>query len=29
LKLKSKAEALGLHEVENKVRAWIPRRGAL
>jgi sporulation protein YlmC with PRC-barrel domain len=29
VKLKCKAEALGLHEVEDKVRAWIPRRGAL
>ena len=29
VKLKSKAEPLGLHEVEDKVRAWIPRRGAL
>jgi sporulation protein YlmC with PRC-barrel domain len=29
VKLKSKGEALGLHQVENKVRAWIPRRGAL
>lgn len=29
VKLKSKAEKLGLHIVENRVRAWIPRRGAL
>jgi len=29
VKLKCKAETLGLHEVEDKVRAWIPRRGAL
>jgi hypothetical protein len=29
VKLKCKAEKLGLHEVEDKVRAWIPRRGAL
>lgn len=29
VKLKSKAEKLGLHEVEDKVRAWIPRGGAL
>ena len=29
VKLKSGAEKLGLHLVENKVRAWIPRRGAL
>jgi len=29
VKLKSKAEKFGLHEVENKVRKWIPRKGAL
>lgn len=29
VKLKSKAETFGLHEVEDKVRAWIPRKGAL
>lgn len=29
VKLKCKAETLGLHEVEDKVRTWIPRRGAL
>jgi sporulation protein YlmC with PRC-barrel domain len=29
VKLKSAAEALGLHRTEDKVRAWIPRRGAL
>ena len=29
VKLKSKAEKIGLHEVEDKVRAWIPRKGAL
>jgi sporulation protein YlmC with PRC-barrel domain len=29
VKLKSKAEKLGLHEVEDKVRAWIPRMAAL
>ena len=29
VKLKSKAEELGLHEVEDKVRAWIPREGAI
>ena len=29
VKLKSRAESLGLHEVEDKVRAWIPRKGAL
>jgi sporulation protein YlmC with PRC-barrel domain len=29
VKLKSGAEALGLHRTEDKVRAWIPRRGAL
>jgi sporulation protein YlmC with PRC-barrel domain len=29
VKLKSEAEALGLHRTEDKVRAWIPRRGAL
>ena len=28
-KLKAKAETYGLHEVEDKVRAWIPRKGAL
>jgi sporulation protein YlmC with PRC-barrel domain len=29
VKLKSAAEKLGLHQVEDKVRAWIPRRGAM
>jgi len=29
VKVKSGAEKLGLHLVENKVRAWIPRKGAL
>ena len=29
VKLKGRAETLGLHEVEDKVRAWIPRKGAL
>lgn len=29
VKLKSRAESLGLHQVEDKVRAWIPRKGAL
>lgn len=29
VKLKSRAETLGLHEVEDKVRGWIPRKGAL
>jgi sporulation protein YlmC with PRC-barrel domain len=29
VKLKCKAEKLGLHEVEEKVRAWMPREGAL
>ena len=29
VKLKSKGEKLGLHGVEDKVRAWIPRQGAL
>jgi len=29
VKLKSRAEKLGLHLVEDKARAWIPRRGAL
>lgn len=29
VKLKCRAEALKLHVVEDKVRAWIPRRGAL
>jgi hypothetical protein len=29
VKLKSKAETLGLHQVEDKVRAWIPRWGAM
>jgi sporulation protein YlmC with PRC-barrel domain len=27
--LKCPAEKVGLHKVEDKVRAWIPRRGAL
>jgi hypothetical protein len=29
LKLKDRAEDLGLHEVEDRVRRWLPRRGAL
>jgi len=29
VKLKSRGETLGLHEVEDKVAAWIPRKGAL
>jgi sporulation protein YlmC with PRC-barrel domain len=29
VKLKSAAETLGLHLVEDKVRSWIPRKGAL
>jgi sporulation protein YlmC with PRC-barrel domain len=29
VKLKSCGEDLGLHQVEDKVRAWIPRKGAL
>jgi sporulation protein YlmC with PRC-barrel domain len=29
VKLKARAETLGLHDVEDKVRAWIPRKGAL
>ena len=29
VKLKCKAEALGLHEVEDEVRKWIPRKAAL
>lgn len=29
VKLKSTAEKLGLHRVEDKVRGWIPRGGAL
>ena len=29
VKLKCKAEKLGLHEVEYKVRTWIPRKAAL
>jgi sporulation protein YlmC with PRC-barrel domain len=28
VKLKSRAEALGLHEVENRVQEWIPRKAA-
>jgi sporulation protein YlmC with PRC-barrel domain len=28
VKLKCKAEALGLHKVEDKVAAWIPRKAA-
>ena len=28
VKLNSAAEALGLHQTEDKVRSWIPRRGA-
>jgi murein tripeptide amidase MpaA len=27
--LKGTAESLKLHQVEDEVRAWIPRRGAL
>jgi sporulation protein YlmC with PRC-barrel domain len=29
VKLKSRAEALGLHVAEDRVRAWIPRVGAM
>jgi len=29
VKLKTAAEPLGLHQTEDKVRAWIPRWGAL
>ncbi|HZC37673.1 MAG TPA: hypothetical protein VE221_03235 [Sphingomicrobium sp.] len=29
VKLKCTAEKLGLHKTEDKVSAWIPRRGAL
>ena len=29
VKLKSRAEELGLHVVEDKVRGWIPRVGAM
>jgi sporulation protein YlmC with PRC-barrel domain len=29
VKLKVKGESLGLHQVENRVGAWIPRKGAL
>jgi len=29
VKLKCTAEKVGLHRTEDKVRAWIPRRGAL
>jgi len=29
VKLKSTAEKLGLHQTEDKVRAWIPRKGAM
>jgi len=29
VKLKSRGEALGLHTVEDEVRTWIPRKGAL
>jgi sporulation protein YlmC with PRC-barrel domain len=29
VKLKTSAEDLGLHRVEDRVRDWIPRRGAL
>ena len=29
VKLKSKGEKLGLHQVEDKVATWIPRKGAL
>ena len=28
VKLKARAETLGLHEVEDKVGAWIPRKAA-
>ena len=28
VKLKCKAETLGLHKVEDKVAAWIPRKAA-
>ena len=28
VKLKARAETLGLHEVEDKARSWIPRVGA-
>ena len=27
--LKCRAEEIGLHKVENRVRGWIPRKGAL
>lgn len=29
VKLKSKAESLGLHEAEDELRPWIPRVGAM
>jgi sporulation protein YlmC with PRC-barrel domain len=29
VKLKDRAEQLGLHETEDRVRRWIPRKGAL
>ena len=29
VKLKSGAKAVKLHQVEDKVRAWMPRRGAM
>lgn len=29
VRLKSKAEALGLHVIEDQVRSWIPRVGAM
>lgn len=29
VKLKCAAQKLGLHKVEDKARAWIPRRGAM
>ena len=29
VKLKSRGETLGLHQVENRVADWIPRKGAL
>jgi sporulation protein YlmC with PRC-barrel domain len=29
VKLRSAGEKFGLHEVENRVATWIPRRGAL
>jgi hypothetical protein len=29
VKLKSRADELGLHQAEDKARAWIPRMGAM